>query len=71
MDDIDLSTLPKRVDAKTGADLVTRFLFPVSPRSLERWSVWQSRVLVNGRNVLSTEALLAEANERLNAAQAA
>ena len=31
----DLLTLPRRVDRKTGAALVTLYYFPVTPRSLE------------------------------------
>jgi hypothetical protein len=65
---IDLSQLPHRVSARGGAALITQHKFPVSPRSLERWAVWKSRILVNGRNTVETAALLAEADARLAAA---
>ena len=63
---LDLSTLPRRVDRKTGAELVTLHFFPVTPRSLEDWPlVWRR---VNGRAVGETAELFAVAQEKLDAA---
>ncbi|MFM2149840.1 MAG: hypothetical protein RLZZ187_2146 [Pseudomonadota bacterium] len=62
----DLSTLPRNVDRRVGAELVTRFFFPVSPRSLEVWPlVWRH---VNGKAVVATADLFAVAEAKLNAA---
>jgi hypothetical protein len=64
----DLSSLPINVDKRGAAELITRFYFPVSYRSLERWPIaWRS---VNGRNIAATKDLLAEARRRLLAAPA-
>jgi hypothetical protein len=62
----DLSTLPRNVDRRAGAELVTRFFFPVSPRSLEVWPlVWRH---VNGKAVVATAELFAVAEAKLSAA---
>lgn len=62
----DLSALPRNVDRRAGADLVTRYFFPVSPRSLEVWPlVWRH---VNGKAVVATADLFALAEAKLNAA---
>jgi hypothetical protein len=62
----DLSTLPRRVDRKTGGALVTLYFFPVTPRSLEEWPVaWR---IVNGKAVCKTEDLFAAAQAKLDAA---
>jgi len=62
----DLAALPRHVDRRVGADLVTRFYFPVSPRSLEVWPLtWRH---VNGKAVTPTVELFALAEEKLNAA---
>lgn len=58
--------LPAYVDRPYGAELITKFYFPISPRTLERWPLETRRV--NGRVVVSTRALLAEADQRFNAA---
>lgn len=43
----DLTKLPVRVTREEGAELVTRFYFKVSPRSLERWPIAWRRL--NGK----------------------
>jgi hypothetical protein len=64
----DLSTLPRRVDRKTGANLVTLHFFPVTPRTLEVWPLdW---LLVRGRAVCETRELFAAAQAKLDAAPA-
>ncbi|WP_426957995.1 hypothetical protein [Muricoccus radiodurans] len=62
----DLSALPVNADRRKGAELVTRFYFPVSPRTIERWRL-PSRV-VGGKAIYSTAALLAYARGKMNAA---
>jgi hypothetical protein len=62
----DLSTLPVRVDRKTGAELVTRFFFPSTSRAVETWPLdWR---LVNGKAVCETVNLFAVAQAKLDAA---
>lgn len=62
----DITSLPRHVDRRSGAELVTRFFFPVSPRSLEVWPLtWRH---VNGKAVVATSELLGRAEEMLNAA---
>ena len=59
-------SLPRRVDRKTGAQIVTHLHFPVSPRTLERWPLkWRN---VNGRALVETIELLAEAQRRVDEA---
>ncbi len=61
-----LATLPVNTDRKTGADLITRYLFPISHRTLERWPLrWRH---VNDRAITPTAELLREAYARLMAA---
>jgi hypothetical protein len=63
---LDLSALPARVDRKTGAELVARHFFPISPRTLEIWPLdWRH---VNGRAVCETAELFAVAQAKLAAA---
>jgi hypothetical protein len=62
----DLSTLPLNVDRRHGAELVTRYFFPVSYRTLERWPL-VGRV-VNGRLVFPTAELFAHARALMDAA---
>jgi hypothetical protein len=63
---LDFASLPQRVDRKTGADLVTRFFFPVAARTLEVWPItWR---LVNGRAACETTELFAVAQAKLDAA---
>ena len=62
----DIPDLPARVDRGTGADLVTRRFFPVSPRTLEAWPLtWRH---VNGKAVCATAELFAVAQAKLDAA---
>ena len=58
--------LPRRVDRRAGAALVTRFYFPISHRSLEVWPLTWRRV--NGKAVCETTELFALAEAKLNAA---
>jgi hypothetical protein len=61
-----LSTLPRRVDRKTAAALITLYFFPVTPRSLGEWPVtWR---MVNGKAVGETPQLFAVAQAKLDAA---
>lgn len=60
------SEVPRRVDRKSGAELLTRYFFPVSPRSLEVWPLtWRH---VNGKAVCDTAELFAVAQAKLDAA---
>ena len=62
----DLSTHPVRIDRETGAALVTKLFFRVSPRSLERWPVsWRT---LNGRAHCETAELFAVAEAMLREA---
>jgi hypothetical protein len=70
MSDIDWDSLPVRVDKRQAADLVTRFFFRTSPFTIPDWRCWEHRSFVNGRAVVETQLLLAEARERLAAAPA-
>lgn len=60
--------LPRRADRRTGAALVTRHLFPVSPRTLERWPLTWRRV--NGKAVCDIAELFAVAERMLAEAPA-
>ena len=61
-----MTTLPVRVDRKTGAELVTRYYFPATSRAVETWPLdWR---LVNGRAVCETADLFAVAQAKLDAA---
>jgi hypothetical protein len=61
-----LPTLPVNVTRKAAADIITRHVFPVSHRSLERWPLLIRRV--NGKATTGTAGALAEAWARFNAA---
>lgn len=65
-EDCQVDRLPKRVDRKRGAALVTYLHFPISPRTLERWPLRWRRV--NGRALVETRDLLAEAQRRVDLA---
>jgi hypothetical protein len=54
---------PPNVDRRTGAQMITKHLFPVSHRSLEAWLLPTRHV--NGRAVIPTEALFAVAYAKL------
>ena len=58
-----LPELPVRVDRRTGAALVTRLFFPVSPRTLEVWPLTIQRV--NGKATVETAELFAVARAKL------
>jgi hypothetical protein len=61
-----LLQLPVRVERATGAELVTRYFFKVSPRSLERWPVtWQ---YLNGKAHCETRELFHVAESMVAAA---
>jgi hypothetical protein len=60
----EISTLPRHVDRRLGAELVTRYFFPVSHRSLERWPLtWR---VVNSKAIAETSELFAVASRMLN-----
>jgi len=63
---INIADLPVRLDRRTAAAVITRFFFPISPRTLEVWPVnWR---LVNGRALAETSELLSLAAAKLAAA---
>ena len=59
----DLEALPVRMDRRAAAAFITRHYFPVARRSLERWPL--EEVYVNGRVMVRTSQLIAEAERRL------
>jgi hypothetical protein len=61
-----VSQQPPNVDRRTGAGLITKYLYPVSHRSLEVWQLPTRHV--NGRAVIPTETLFAVAYAKLAAA---
>jgi hypothetical protein len=62
----DLSALPVRVDKRTGAELLTRYILPVSARTLENWPLtWRH---VNGKALAETAELFAVGQAMLDAA---
>jgi hypothetical protein len=61
-----LAEQPPNVDRRTGADLITRHMFPVSHRSLEAWGLPTRNV--NGRALVSTVTLFEVAFAKLGAA---
>ncbi len=64
----DLASLPVRVDRRTGAELLARYFFPCSHRTLEAWPIrWR---LVNGRALVETAELFAFARTKLDEAPA-
>ena len=63
-----LKGLPARVDRQSGAALISFHLFPISPRTLERWPVTWRRI--NGRALVETYELLVEAQRRADSAPA-
>jgi hypothetical protein len=64
----DLEALPVRMDRKAAAAFISQHFFPVAARSLERWPL--DEVYVNGRVMLKTRQLVAEAERRLASASA-
>lgn len=63
-----LGVLPARLDRRAGAALISQHLFPISPRTLERWPVTWRRI--NGKALVDTSELLAEAQRRVDIAPA-
>ena len=61
-----VASQPANVDRRTGAELITRHLFPVSHRSLEAWPLPTRHV--NGRAVIPTSKLFELAYAKLSAA---
>ncbi len=61
-----LATLPANVDRKTGAAAITKYLFPVSHRSLEAWPL--PTRLVNSKAIVPTATLFEIAYAKLAAA---
>jgi hypothetical protein len=61
-----LAELPVHCDRRTGAELIKRFYFSVSPRTLEAWPLPTRRV--NGKAIYVTAELLAYARAMLDAA---
>ena len=59
----DFTKLPTRVDRRTGAELLTRYMFPVSHRTLEAWPL--QTVRVNGRALYDTRGLFEFARQKL------
>jgi hypothetical protein len=60
-----LGTLPINLDRRAAAAAITKYIFPVSHRTLERWPVATRRV--NGRAVGATKDWLAAALAIYNA----
>ena len=63
-----LGVLPARLDRRAGAALISQHLFPISPRTRERWPVTWRRI--NGKALVDTSELLAEAQRRVDIAPA-
>jgi hypothetical protein len=61
-----LAELPANVDRRVGADLITRYLFPISYRTLEAWPLPTRNV--NGKAIVATTALFEHAYRLLQAA---
>ena len=60
---LDLDALPVRMDRRAGAALISQHFFTVAARSLERGPL--DEVYVNGKVMLTTRQLVAEAERRL------
>jgi hypothetical protein len=61
-----LRTLPANVTRRVGAEIITKHVFPISHRSLERWPL--PTKFVNGKATAPTIELLAQAWARFSAA---
>ena len=59
----DLAALPVRVDRRTAAAIVTAYFFPVSHRTIERWSLPVR--YVGGYALYETTDVIAAAESRL------
>lgn len=64
----DLLNLPRRLDRRLAAQVLSEHFFPISPRTLERWPLKWKRI--NGRALVETSELLAEAQRRVDEAPA-
>ncbi|MBV8093130.1 MAG: hypothetical protein JO110_07825 [Acetobacteraceae bacterium] len=64
--ELDPAALPKRVDRRMGAEIISRLYFQISPRTLETWPLTYTHV--NGRAMALTSELLALAQQKLDAA---
>jgi len=64
----DLSELPVRVPRDKAAELVSRYFFEISPRTMERWPIAWRRL--NGKAHCETVELFAKAEAMLGAAPA-
>ena len=65
--ELDVTTVPRRVDRVTGAKLVTLHYFPTTARALQDWPLnW---LVVAGKATCETEALFAAAQAKLDAAR--
>ncbi len=61
---IDQNNLPDRMDRRMAAAVISRYYFPIKPRSLEKWPVrW---CLVNGKALAETKEILAFAATMLS-----
>ena len=59
-------TLPRWVDRKRGAKIISERFGPTSPRTLEKWPIkW---LLFNGKAITDTSGLIAVAQAKLDAA---
>jgi len=58
--------LPKNADKATGAAIVTHLVFPISPRTLEKWPLTVQRP--NKATIYEVAELLAVAQAKLDAA---
>ena len=61
--EIETRTLPVRIDRRLAAEIVSDRFFPISHRTLERWPLTWRRL--NGRALVDTDELLAEARRRV------
>lgn len=61
----DSASLPRRVDRRRAAELVSHFVFPATPRALEDWDLnW---VVIAGKACCETNELFAVAQQKLAA----
>ncbi len=63
---LEIESLPVRIDRRTAAQIISRYYFPVSPRTLERWPVPYRQIA--GRALYETADILREAERRLREA---
>ena len=63
---LDVAAPPPLIDRILGAELISRLVFPVSPRTLEGWPLLTRRV--NGKALYATAELLSYARAKVDAA---